>query len=100
MATAALIPVSEYLSNVYGPDCDYADGELRGAKCRCLAAWIVTRYSLRNLSCEPPHLARVVDLPEPRVQVNARRYRVPDVCVLRDTDPADDIVQKALLICH
>ena len=28
MATAILIPVSEYLASVYRPDCDYIEGEL------------------------------------------------------------------------
>jgi hypothetical protein len=29
MASSTLIPVSEYLSNTYEPDCDYIDGELQ-----------------------------------------------------------------------
>ena len=98
MATAALIPVSEYLSTVYEPDCDYIDGEVQE----------------RNLG-EYPHaslqfaLAKVFDFhrrdwnvrvaPELRVQVAPGRYRVPDVTVMRRSDPADAIVQTAPLIC-
>ncbi len=29
MATSSLIPVSEYLSTIYDPDCDYVDGEIQ-----------------------------------------------------------------------
>ena len=29
MASSTLIPVSEYLSTTYEPDCDYIDGELQ-----------------------------------------------------------------------
>jgi hypothetical protein len=29
MATNTVIPVSEYLSTTYRPDCDYVDGEVQ-----------------------------------------------------------------------
>lgn len=98
MATAALIPLQEYLSTVYEPDCDYIEGHLE----------------IRNLG-ERPHatlqfiLAKIFDanreawsiesLPELRVQVAPERYRIPDVTVLRSSDPVDSIVQTAPLIC-
>jgi Uma2 family endonuclease len=34
-----------------------------------------------------------------RVQVNSHRYRVLDVCVLRNSDPFVPIIHKAPLIC-
>jgi Uma2 family endonuclease len=34
-----------------------------------------------------------------RVQVAATRYRIPDVCVLRRSDPKDAIVKTPPLIC-
>lgn len=98
MATAALIPVSEYLSTMYEPDCDYIDGHLEE----------------RNLG-ERPHatlqfvLAKIFDanrqqweveaIPEVRVQVAPERYRIPDVTVLRSSDPFEPIVRKPPFIC-
>ena len=98
MGTVALIPVSEYLTQMYHPDCDYVDGELRE----------------RNVG-EQPHselqaiIARIFGqhrrdwnvrvLTEQRVQVSATRYRIPDICVLNRTDPKDRIVTWAPLLC-
>jgi Uma2 family endonuclease len=98
MATATLIPVTEYLKTTYHPDCDYIDGELKE----------------RNVG-EQPHASiqgilagifrdhrdtwAVRALPEQRVQVAAMRYRIPDVCILRRSDPKDPVVTTPPLIC-
>jgi Uma2 family endonuclease len=98
MATAALIPLQEYLSTVYEPDCDYVDGHIEE----------------RNLG-ERPHatlqliLARIFDanriawdiecIPELRVQVGPERYRIPDVTVVRRSAPVESIVRTPPLIC-
>jgi Uma2 family endonuclease len=98
MASATLIPVEEYLNTTYRPDCDYVDGELQE----------------RNVG-ERPHAAvqtilaiifnanrrawGIVCFTELRVQISARRFRIPDVSVLRRSDPVDAIVHAAPLIC-
>jgi Uma2 family endonuclease len=41
----------------------------------------------------------VLGLTEQRVQVSPTRYRVPDICVIRRSDPADAIVRHAPLLC-
>ncbi len=38
-------------------------------------------------------------LPEQRVQVTTTRYRIPDVCVLRRSDPKDPIIARPPLLC-
>ena len=98
MASAILIPLSEYLNTTYRPDCDFLEGELLE----------------RNMG-EQPH-ARIQGffnyifrlnrdrwgvraLPEQRVQVRPERYRIPDVTVIRLTDPADRILLHPPLIC-
>ena len=98
MATAALIPVSEYLQTTYRPDRDYIDGELKE----------------RNVGEQPhAHIQSIINgifrenrkawgvraLTEQRVQVHARRYRIPDVCVIRNTDPKDPIIAFPPLLC-
>ena len=98
MGSTTLIPVSEYLNTSYRPDCDFLEGELRE----------------RNVG-EQPHANvqgllyfmfqknrerwQVRPLPEQRVQVSAERFRIPDVTVLRSSDPWDPIVAFAPLIC-
>ena len=98
MASATLIPVSEYLTTSYSPDCDYIDGELQernvgerphGFLQTILAA--IFHANRRNWD--------IVAGTEIRVQTSERHYRIPDVCVMRRSDPADNIVQKAPLIC-
>ena len=98
MATLAVIPVSEYLRTTYRPDCDYIDGEVRE----------------RNLGEQPhAHVQGIIygifrdhrkewqvrALPEQRVQISARRYRIPDICVIRNTDPKDRIIKFPPLLC-
>ncbi len=98
MASSTLIPVSEYLSTTYRPDCDYIDGELQernvgerphGMLQTILAAIFNTNRNLWN----------VVAGTEIRVQTGPHRFRIPDVCVLRRSDPVDPIVKVAPLIC-
>jgi Uma2 family endonuclease len=98
MATAALISVQEYLSTSYEVDCDYVDGELQernvGERSHSLIQYIISQIFNSNRK-----LWNVVAMPELRVHVAARRYRIPDVAVVRRSDPADPVVQVAPLIC-
>jgi Uma2 family endonuclease len=81
MATRTLIPVEEYLANVYRPDCDYVDGEVlernlgekdHGRLQLKLGAYFLARQSQWNTYA----------IVEQRVQVRPGRFRIPDVCVL------------------
>lgn len=98
MATAALIPVSEYLTQMYHPDCDYLDGELRernvGEQPHSELQAIITRIFGQH---RKDWAIRV--LTEQRVQITPTRYRIPDICVLSRTDPKDRIVSWAPLLC-
>lgn len=98
MGSATLVPVSEYLRTAYRPDCDYLEGELRERNMgeRPHAALQGFLYFLFRLNRDT---WKVQALPEQRVQVSEHRYRVPDVCVVRDSDPHDPIVHVAPLIC-
>jgi Uma2 family endonuclease len=98
MAPATLIPVSEYLTTTYRPDCDYIDGELQernvGERPHAFVQGIL--FAIFNTN---RRAWGVVAAPELRVQVSTNRYRIPDVSVLRRTDPVDTIVHTAPLIC-
>jgi Uma2 family endonuclease len=98
MATAALIPVSEYLSSTYEPDCDYIEGELQERNVGETAHSFVQSIlvALFNTQRRP---WSVVAGTEMRVQAAPNRFRVPDVCVQRRSDPHDPIIQAPPLIC-
>jgi Uma2 family endonuclease len=81
MTTRTLIPVEEYLTTVYRPDCDYVDGEVlernlgerdHGRLQVKLSAYFLARQSQWNTYV----------IVEQRVQVRPGRYRIPDVCVI------------------
>jgi len=98
MATAVLVPLSEYLDTTYKPDCEWVEGELRERSVPELSHSSVqgffTAYFAFN---RKKYGVRVY--PELRLQVDAARFRVPDVMVVRDSDPADEIVVVAPLLC-
>jgi Uma2 family endonuclease len=81
MTTRTLIPVEEYLTTVYRPDCDYVDGEVLE---RNLGERDHGRLQLRLGAY---FLARQAEwdtyaIVEQRVQVRPGKFRVPDVCVV------------------
>ena len=98
MATTALVPVSEYLSSSYEVDCDYVDGELQE---RNMGEWQhgYLQLLLGRMTGNREIEWGVKAATEVRVQVRTDRYRIPDLCVLRITDPVHRIVRKAPLIC-
>ena len=98
MSSATPVPLSEYLKTVYRPDCDYLEGDVKErtlgerphAKIQSFFCRVVENHE---------DLWHVVALPEQRVQVRPNRYRIADVCVVRDTDPDTLIVTTAPLLC-
>ncbi|MGA2741020.1 MAG: Uma2 family endonuclease [Bryobacteraceae bacterium] len=98
MSSVAGVSVEEYLSTVYRPDCDYIDGEVRERNVgeydhanlqTGLAAW----FRLRQRDWD----IRV--LVEQRIRVSPRRFRIPDVCVLRRDQPIEPVFTQPPLIC-
>jgi Uma2 family endonuclease len=98
MAATTLIPVSEYLSTTYRPDCDYIEGELQernlGESAHSFMQLILAAIFHKNR-----HAWNIVAGTEIRVQVGKNRFRVPDIGIMCRSDPVDRIVQKAPLIC-
>jgi len=80
MSVTELIPVEEYLSTDYSPDCDFVDGVLEdrhvGERDHGLlqAALIVWFHARRKEF-------GIVVISEQRVQVSSSRFSIPDVCV-------------------
>ncbi len=92
------IPVEEYLATNYQPDCDYVDGELvernmgeqsHGRVQLRIGAWLYARESR----------LRIRGLVEVRLQINPRRFRIPDVMVLPIDAPREEIVSTPPSLC-
>jgi Uma2 family endonuclease len=98
MATAALIPVSEYLATTDRPDCDYVDGEViertMGEKPHSfLQGWLFSIFFAKRREW------RLLPLTEQRVQVAATRFRIPDVCLISPDDRDERIVRIPPVLC-
>lgn len=98
MATQALVPVEEYLSTMYHPDCDYVDGEVlernmgdrEHAKLQtAFAGWFYQRRKQMGI-----HV-----MTELRIKVRQKRYRLPDVCVFVGPEPEEDIPSIPPFLC-
>jgi Uma2 family endonuclease len=98
MATASLIPVREYLSTTYEPDCDYVEGVLLERNVGELAHGFM-QLILAAIFHNHRRQWDIVAGTEVRVQVRPERFRIPDVCVQRRCDPHDAIVTTAPPIC-
>ena len=98
-ATAiAFVPVEEYLRTSYEPDVDYVDGYLEDRH--------VGENEHSDLQTELATILRnqgkawnIYTFVEHRVQVTAKRYRVPDVCVMPRTWKKTPIIHEAPLLC-
>ena len=100
MATPTLIPIEQYLSSSYEPDCDYLEGEIRkrnrGERPHSLLQTALTAIFYANRRAW-----NIIPMAEQRVQTSANRFRVPDVCLMRPgtADANDPIVRTPPILC-
>lgn len=91
------VPVEEYLSTSYDPDCEYDDGvvvkrnlgEIEHAYLQSLLATLFTNHAAEW---------NVLGLTEQRVQIKPKRFVVPDICALRPGAPWENIITHPPLI--
>lgn len=98
MSVATLISVEEYLTTSFRPDCDYVDGDvmeriLGGRKHSQLQREIMFWLGLRY-----PELRDRL-FPEQRVKVSPTRFRIPDICILAEDSPDDEVVVFPPFLC-
>ena len=98
MPTATLIPLDEYLSTAYRPDCDFVDGELLERNMgeyehSRLQAALTILLGIRQKEWN----IRV--LTEQRVQVKNTRFRIPDICILSRDHPVERFPTHPPLVC-
>src|ERR1700740_2246494 len=98
MASATLIPVEEYLTTSYRPDCEYLEGVLlernSGEHDHSRMQGLLLGYLLNREKQWGIHV-----VPEQRVQVKPKRFRVPDVCVVKSDAPLDPIYRRPPFLC-
>ncbi|MGH9591310.1 MAG: Uma2 family endonuclease [Terracidiphilus sp.] len=92
-----LISIEEYLSTSYEPDCEYDDGviverNLGEFEHSFIQTLLATIFTINMESWG------VYGLTEQRVQIAPRKFRIPDVCVLRTGAAAEDILTRPPLI--
>lgn len=98
MPAAELVSVREYLSTAYRPDCDYVDGAVVERNLGELDHATVQRAVVYYLHQRRRQFGIHV-FPELRVQVSARRFRVPDICVVLGPKPQEQILTVPPFIC-
>ena len=99
MATSSvLVSVEEYLRSSYRPDRDYVEGELLERNMGEKPHSRLQKLLLRFLEQYEETLS-VEALPEQRLQINSRRFRVPDLMLIRSSDTETRIVRDPPLVC-
>ena len=97
-ATLTLVPLSEYLDRSFDPDCEYLDGVLLernvGKRKHSRAQSLMVGALLTQ-----EQRAGVAVLTGQRLRITANRVRIPDVCVIRTSDPDDQVVVQAPILC-
>jgi Uma2 family endonuclease len=96
--TAVTIPLDAYLKSTYRPDRDWIDGEVRERNMGEAPHSAVQKFLIAYISAREEQWGITI-WPEQRVQTSATRFRVPDICVTRETAPFERIFTAAPLLC-
>jgi len=98
MASSVAISVDEYLHTVYRPDCDYVDGNVIernvGEFPHAMLQGILVGY-LREFA----RTVQIRVLPELRVRTGQRRFRIPDICVMRKSQAPEPVLTRPPFLC-
>ena len=98
MATATVIPLSEYLTTSYSPDREWVRGELRERLMGDRPHSEIQLFFIGYFLAHGRRLGLHVN-PELRLQVTEQNYRIPDVMLLRRNTPFEDIVSVPPVLC-
>jgi Uma2 family endonuclease len=97
-AVPGTLSIKQYLNTTYRPDVDYVDGYIEERNLgETDHAKLQTRLAVL-LSLKEEEWG-IVAMTEVRVQVSPTRFRIPDVCVVREGGADDPIVTEAPLLC-
>jgi Uma2 family endonuclease len=97
MGVATLISEEQYLHTSYEPDCEFEDGLLieRNVGERP-HSWLQT--AIASFFFQRRKLWSIEAFTELRCRLRQGRYRIPDVCVVSQPDPAERVLTEPPLI--
>jgi len=98
MGSATLIPVEEYLATSYSPDREYIDGEVVERNLGEKTHGRIQRRLITYIDARSKDLGIEV-IPEQSVQISGRRFRVPDLTVVKLPQPEEEIVTTPPHLC-
>jgi Uma2 family endonuclease len=93
MGSGTLVSEAEYLRTSYAPDCEFEDGVLIERNVgtekhswlqAALTAYLFQRRKLWNIQVYT----------EQRIKVRDRKYKIPDICVVRGTRPTTPVFEQ------
>ncbi len=93
-----MVALSEYLRTSYSPDCEWVDGEVKERNMGEGSHSVVQSFFIKYFGRREEEWGIRV-LPELRTQVSATHFRVPDVLLMRSSDPFEEIVRTPPLLC-
>ena len=93
-----LVSEHEYLHTAYRPDCDYVDGFVLE---RNLGQFDHAKLQKLVLLAISAHEAEwgVSVMPELRLRIRPRKYRIPDLMVLDANAPRTPVIEQPPLLC-
>jgi len=90
MGIATQVSEREYLESSYEPDCEFADGVLLernvGTRDHSRLQMLLGAYLHRRRKTWGIHV-----YPELRIKLRAGRYVIPDLCIVRGPEPAEQV---------
>ncbi|HUA22328.1 MAG TPA: Uma2 family endonuclease [Bryobacteraceae bacterium] len=98
MGAVTLISVAEYLSTNYDPDCDYVDGRIVERNLGERTHGRIQRKLIVYFDARSEEFGIEV-IPEQRVQVSPTRFRIPDITVVKASQPQGEIFRLPPHLC-
>ena len=99
MATAALIPLAQYLATTYRPDCDYIDGELKEESVGRNTAFRACRASCKPCSRSIERRGTFARFPSSGSRLPLPASACPTSCAIRPDGPPGGILRTPPVVC-
>ena len=93
-----MVALSEYLRTNYDPDCEWVDGEIKERNVGTNSHGTIQTFFIVFFKMHQREWG-VRAVCELRTQVSADRYRIPDVVVMRQDAPFEEIVRTPPVLC-
>jgi Uma2 family endonuclease len=98
MGAATLVSIEDYLRTSYSPDREYVDGRIVERNLGEKTHGRIQRKLIVYFDARAAKLGIEV-FPEQRVQVSTTRFRIPDVTVIKTSQPQGEIFTAPPYLC-